>query len=554
MNKSSRLLALLPLVLPFVGMAQDGLQQELLLTKPYQPSVNEAVKLDQLPGMIDTATIRPSFNYSITSQRLDSPLSQSTARAAGLQPVQTPELNIGYLRLGLGTYRTPMGELALNTRRSEKFSGGLNLSHLSSDGKVELDNGHKVFSGFSDNRFSAYGKTFFRAFSLSADVGYRRLVSHAYGYDPHGFPAHLHLAKKDIRNIYQMGDLNVAVRSLNRSKVSYSGTLSLRNTTDDFDARERQLMLAGELQKGTMGLRYMADMLDRSDVMLQNGRAVTTAGNPYYLITTDKMRLELGAKAQLFKEEGDHMHYRLYPVAEIQYELIHDALIPFAGVNGGVRTRSYRSMIEENPHLMSGYNVPTFTDTRFQIYAGFKGSLGSLAQYYLRSSYSSVKGDRVFLNADTPASQNYFFALPVSYKQFTMGVDLYVQPSDNFDLTFKGTYYHYEVEPWDHMLDRPDFEASLVARYVYESRWSLQFDVTATGNRYYLDLIPDVPDFQSEVRIDGVLNFGLKAEYFLTNRLSVFTKLSNFTTSKYYRWMNYPIQRFQVMGGVTFAF
>jgi len=104
------------------------------------------------------------------------------------------------------------------------------------------------------------------------------------------------------------------------------------------------------------------------------------------------------------------------------------------------------------------------------------------------------------------------------------------------------------------MLDRPDFEASLVARYVYESRWSLQFDVTATGNRYYLDLIPDVPDFQSEVRIDGVLNFGLKAEYFLTNRLSVFTKLSNFTTSKYYRWMNYPIQRFQVMGGVTFAF
>jgi hypothetical protein len=147
-------------------------------------------------------------------------LSQSTARAAGLQPVQTPELNIGYLRLGLGTYRTPMGELALNTRRSEKFSGGLNLSHLSSDGKVELDNGHKVFSGFSDNRFSAYGKTFYRAFSLSADVGYRRLVSHAYGYDPHGFPAHLHLAKKDIRNIYQMGDLNVAVRSLNRSKVS----------------------------------------------------------------------------------------------------------------------------------------------------------------------------------------------------------------------------------------------------------------------------------------------------------------------------------------------
>lgn len=569
MMKSLRFsLFFLGALLVFPVMAQGPLQEELLLTKPYLPSVNDAVKLDQLPGMMDTATIRPNFNYSVTSRRLDGPLSVRSMGAEGLQSVKTPELNIGYLRLGVGTYRTPAGELALNTRQKDKYSAGLTMSHLSSDGKVKLDNGHRVFAGFSDNNLSGYMNSFFKDFSLSGDVSYRRLVSYAYGYDPYSFPEHLVFAQNDIRSIYQMGDLNVSMRSLNKKEESmrYSGTLGLRNTSNDVGGRERQLLLAGDFRQGPFGMRYTVDLLDRNNDMMQEGKAAALGMNMFYLMTNQKMRFEAGLKPQLFKESGDNARFRLYPVAEFQYSVVDHLLIPFAGLNGGIRSNSYRTLIEENPNLISGYNSPTYTDIKYNIYGGMKGSFGSKAQYYLRASYSSVANDYVFLNLgtmenfldflinDEPLTQNYFATIGVDYKVLTLGTDLFVQPSKNFDITLKGTYFKYHTKNLPNILGKPDFEASMVARYVYQSKWSVQVDVSATGNRYFMDFTPDAPDYQAQKRLDGAMNFGLLSEYFVNNRLSVFLKLSNFTTSKYYKWMYYPVQRFQVMGGVTFVF
>ena len=48
------------------------------------------------------------------------------------------------------------------------------------------------------------------------------------------------------------------------------------------------------------------------------------------------------------------------------------------------------------------------------------------------------------------------------------------------------------------------------------------------------------------------VNLGL--EYRYNKRISAFLQLNNLASQRYMRWYNYPVQIFQVMGGVTFRF
>ena len=46
----------------------------------------------------------------------------------------------------------------------------------------------------------------------------------------------------------------------------------------------------------------------------------------------------------------------------------------------------------------------------------------------------------------------------------------------------------------------------------------------------------------------------LHMEYRYSNRFSVFLHFNNLAAQKYARWNRYPVQGFQVLGGLTFAF
>ena len=72
-------------------------------------------------------------------------------------------------------------------------------------------------------------------------------------------------------------------------------------------------------------------------------------------------------------------------------------------------------------------------------------------------------------------------------------------------------------------------------------RYAAGKGIQAEGGYYYQKL--------------GVLadaNFG--AEYSYNKRISVFLQCNNFAAQKYKRWLNYPVQGFQIIGGVTFKF
>jgi hypothetical protein len=61
-------------------------------------------------------------------------------------------------------------------------------------------------------------------------------------------------------------------------------------------------------------------------------------------------------------------------------------------------------------------------------------------------------------------------------------------------------------------------------------------------------------DGQYALSLKPVLDFNLNAEYRYNSRISAFLQFNNVATVKYNRYFNYPVQGFQVIGGITARF
>ena len=122
-----------------------------MVFKPYQPSLSDANKINMLPKVSDSIGINPSFDYTIEPRPYESGFQVRPINAANLVGVPLSKLYKTYLKIGVGNYLIPMGELHVNSLRSRENQWGMALKHYSINGKIKLDNGKKVAPGFFEN-------------------------------------------------------------------------------------------------------------------------------------------------------------------------------------------------------------------------------------------------------------------------------------------------------------------------------------------------------------------------------------------------------------------
>jgi hypothetical protein len=51
-----------------------------------------------------------------------------------------------------------------------------------------------------------------------------------------------------------------------------------------------------------------------------------------------------------------------------------------------------------------------------------------------------------------------------------------------------------------------------------------------------------------------VIDMNARGIYDITGKLSAFAQLHNFGFQKYERWLGYPVQSFNFLGGISFSF
>jgi outer membrane receptor protein involved in Fe transport len=104
----------------------------------------------------------------------------------------------------------------------------------------------------------------------------------------------------------------------------------------------------------------------------------------------------------------------------------------------------------------------------------------------------------------------------------------------------------------------PAFVATASGRYNLRDKLVFTSDLTFNTVRQALTFNPNegekVSATEFAVNLDAFvdLNFGFEFRY--NKKLSGFLQLNNILAQQYQRWHNYPVQRFNLMIGVTYSF
>lgn len=550
------LLAFFPLNLI---MGQEGVNKVVDVVRPFSPTIGDASKMRFIPRLDDSVQVTTRFDYAIQAARINPQLRLKDLDAADYKPLPRGELKPSQITLGFGNYWTPMAKLSLNTLRNPKASIGMDASHLSSQGRIKMADGRKIYAGYGDNNVRLYGQNFFRKSTLTSDVYFKEDHHYLYGYSTDSMkngslvtPMNLRVTQKDSvpfqRYIILGGKLSLRSNQKTSNGWQYrvdGGYDFLLSNQEDMEHEGKLgISLTKEFEKfyvgGEMGGEYI-NRTHQPDTLSY----VVAHLDPWIGFNWKFIKLTAGPKVAMDRNAEKLIFYpRL--TAEIN---ITNVLVPYFGLNGYYENHTFRSLTRENPYLIDNPNIRP-TNHRFIAYGGLRGRLGSAVALNGFVSWEDAR-DLLFFVPDSSPLRNRFTPVYDNGSILKWGGEISLRQSDNLSFVLKGNYYQYQLDslaaPWH----KPGWDLNLTARYAWKNKLMVKADVFVFGK--YSVPEPD-PIIGKVKEISGLVDVNLAAEYRITSWMSVFGQINNLLSDQYYVWQNYPMQRINFIAGLSWIF
>ena len=303
-----------------VSSAQEVIDKEIVVVKPYQPSLSDAYKINMLPGISDTISIHPSFDYTIEPRPYETGFQVRPINPANLVGVPLSKIYKTILKLGFGNCFIPLGELHINSLRSKENEWGIALRHYSINGKIKLDDGEKISPGFFENSGSIYGKKVFKHAYLSGNFRTAYDGGRFYGYNT---TVDTSLAKNDILQNYLKLDAALQLGSIYNDSLhlNYKGKLDYLYTLDHYQHGEHGVILSANLNQlfrsgSTYGLDFKGSYYSTSESLDSANNTVVEIA-PWMSKTTSEYTYRIGVNLTA-DVNGDNFKPYFYPVARLQ--------------------------------------------------------------------------------------------------------------------------------------------------------------------------------------------------------------------------------------------
>jgi hypothetical protein len=561
---------LLPLSAQVKQQQEGGLKREVTLYNPYKPTLPEAKKRSFLPDMKDTSTVHPDFQYDVRTTPFLPEYTISPIKAASLLSDPLPKLYKSYIKLGIGNYLTPLAELSITNERSKNGSIGFYARHFSTNGKIELDNGKKVFAGYMDNDAYFFGRKFFRKSILGGSIDYNQKSRYAYGYSP-AFSDYTP-SKKETRLPYNNFGGNVSYSSINldSTEFSYDFKTSFNYFRAPADMYERKFSLSGEMSKSYNGF-YVGGGLNFDHYRIPDTLLVLPkyvfALSPYIKKASDQWSFKLGLQFLVDRNMTD-AKIHVYPDINFGFNVVPSYMNFFASLTGYLDRNEPLNIIAENPYVRPGgglFTVP-FTSHDLSITAGLKGNSGIGGNYLISGSYSLISDMLFFSNIvkpDTinpPQRGNCFEPLTDNVELLTLHGEFSGDLSNKLSFKAAANFYKYTLSKFEYAWNKPAWDGLFGLKYNLRDKIIAGMDISLLGKRKMIVNAanlshPTLPAAEQPLVFDMPVyfNMNLNLEYRYSKILSVWAKLNSLSDKRYYEWVYYPSQRYLFMIGFTYS-
>jgi len=548
-------------LLPALAFSQaKTYNEEITVVAPYEPAIPDAFKINQSPKTGDSDFQIPKLNYSITPKPFDIKLNLDPISPAKMVSEPLTKLYRNYLRVGMGTYTSPYAEFFANTMRSKDHAFGVHIRHLSSSGSLD----DYATSGASTNEVEFSGKKITESHTLSGNIFYQRYVVHHYGFRTADFDTMP--AKKDLRQRFAIAGAQVQYSSnyIKNDKLNHNLQLSYYHLADLFDAKEDHVKLNVDLDKEfklfdltdkqQAGLETSMSYYKQRDSLGSAGSAIIGL-KPFISTNFNEYSFYAGFNIQVAADTMTRMH--IYPMAEVKLRIIPNALEAYAGISGNMNRQNYRDLSSENPFIASDITMD-YSYEKFKFYGGITSNIGRNLDFSAGVSTSDWENLPFFVNDTTSKLANKFTIVYDDGTTLCLTADATYHASDKIKLMVHGAYQTFNLDREMKAWHKPALKVGFTGRYNIQEKIVVTGDVTWNGKSYARDLIPVAERNISQPfrvkELKGYADVSMGLEYRYTKLLSAFLNFNNIGNVRYFRWNNYPSQRFNFMGGITFAF
>jgi hypothetical protein len=552
---------LFSLLVPDIAFSQaKTYNEEITVVAPYEPIIPDAFKINQSPKTGDSDFQIPKLSYPITPKPFDIRLNLDPISPAKMVSEPLTKLYRNYLRVGLGTYMSPYAEFFANTMRSKDHAFGVHIKHLSSSGTLK----EYATSGLSTNEAEFSGKKITESHTLSGNIFYQRYVVHHYGFKPADFDTMP--GKKDLKQRFAIAGAQIQYSSnyIRNDKLNHDLQLSYFHLADLFEAKEDNLKLNIGLDKEfklfeltdkqQTGLSASVNYYKQRDSIGSTGSAIIGI-KPFISTNFNEYSFYAGFNIQVKSDTFTKMH--IYPLAEVKLRIIPNALEAYVGISGNMNRQNYRDLSGENPFIASNLKMD-YSYEKFKFYGGINSNIGRNLDFSAGVSTSAWENLPFFVNDTTSLLANKFTIVYDDGTTLRLTADATYHASDKVNLAVHGTYQTFNLDHEIKAWHKPALSVGFTGRYNIQEKIVVTGDVTWNGKSYARDLIPVEDRVKSQPfaikELKGYADMSLGMEYRYTKLLSAFLNFNNIGNVRYFHWNNYPSQRFNFMGGITFAF
>lgn len=539
--------------------------------KPYKASVSDAFKIKEVPVLNDSVLPeKKTIEYSIFSVPVASTFVPAKGKVAGVEKKKREQLYNSYLSLGLGNYSTAKLDFYTSQELSREESLDIGLNHHSAQGdldETELD------TKFFDTQLEAAYKNEGRYYRWGINGGLQHQIYNWYGLPLQaGFDEAL-INSIDERQTYYTASLGGNLESVDAA-VFTGGELSLKRFWDAHDSGENRAVLnpsfqfpvGEELITANVFADYVGGEFEHdyfTDEKLKYS-SLLLGVNPNLLIRGEDYTINVGASVYYGMDiENDDNDFYIYPRVNASYRLVDEYVTVYGGVEGSLDQNSYYDFVQENVFVSPTLGI-TPTDRQYDAYVGMKGKLDTNIGYNLKGSYRAennkplYRANPVNINGSENRDYAYGNSFGVIYDDvttFSAFGEIHADIDGNLTLGVNAEVFGYDTDNEAEAWNLPIVKGSFFGDYQIGEHWFAGANIFYVGKRKDLFTMDITSEPQGEiVELDSYFDANAHLGYHIDQQWSVFVKVNNIANNQYARWMNYPVQGFQILGGVTYKF
>ena len=457
-----------------------------------------------------------------------------------------PEGLNNFVKLGGGNYGRFLGEGFVSTRPSEDLVFSTHLKHLSAATGPRYGKN----SANADTDLRIGGKYLRNAFKIDGQLEYSRKNYYFYGYQPQ--PEGFEVDRDTIRqttNLFgvQLGFENTQANSL----VDYSVKTNLYSIRDRYNASEvdwgTTILASLPIVENVIALveagAFVSQRVD-SETFNRNVFRV----KPSFKYVSNLFSITGGVNVVNETDDGlDVNRTKAYPVVNLDVVPVAGIHV-FAGVEGDVVRNTLRSMLNDNLWLAPDVLIAN-TEKKLDFYAGLKGENAEGLNFEGRVSYAKYRNFYVFNNALADTSKFSILYDGDATNVLTISGQAGYMVNDMFKTSLKANFYNYNLSLLEQAWHRPTFSLN------WFNAITIQEKLFITSDLYTISGLK-AKNFQSGIitKLPTIIDLNFKIDYLLTSNFSVFVSLNNILAKQYSRYLYYPQQGLNFVGGLSFSF